>query len=101
MLWTQLGDGGAAPDRGQAAQVPVVEHRARLMLDRAPDVVSRRLALLDRHLRHARQRPTGLVYERRYVADGVCLGVPWKRKVGLDEHVAALAERHAECPDEG
>src|SRR3954468_3126844 len=87
----QLHDGGVTPDRGQRAQVTIVEGGSRTLRQQRRDVARHLRAPLLRGLRHAWYRLAVLLHAGE-IARNEHLRMPWKAKVGGDLHASGTIE---------
>ena len=89
MQRANLSHGGGATNGRHNAAVEIVERPARLPLDRAPDICSDRIALLDGHGRNTWQHLTVWLSRGRQVADYEDLRMSRNAQVGLNGNATA------------
>ena len=96
----QLGDGGGAADRGQAAFVVIVKIASRLMLQVASDGFCDPVPLLDGDRRDSGEHLAVFVRECGQVAENKYFPVPGNAEIGLDEHAASAVDGHTQLSAE-
>ena len=97
----ELGDGGGAADRGQAALIVIMKIAPRLVLKIASDGVRNPVPLLDGDWRDPGSILPFSSLKRGEVANHKYFRVSGNAEVGLDEHATGAVEGNAQLSAEG